>query len=69
MLSVCLIIRSSSGVSLLRFSSGVVLHPRNLPRPYPCYFFFVSCVDLLMGKETVMRMKCFETLQKLRARV
>ena len=31
--------------------------------------WFVCCVVSLMGQETIMRTKCFETLQKQRARV
>ena len=69
MLSVCLIIRGSTGVSLLRLSSGLTYTLGIYRGLFHVIFFFVSCVDLLMGKETVMRMKCFEPLQKQRARV
>ena len=66
-----------SGISVALFHNlgFSKCHDTFLSSPHLCLIIglihdlFVPYVDSLMGKETFMRTKCFEPLQKLRARV
>ena len=56
--------QGSQSVIVHFFYRGII---SNSPLSY--LYLFVSCVDSLIGLETFMRTKCFEPLEKQRARV